>query len=131
MVVDLETVTQMSRNVLYHCAKTPWFRLISWCENFVERQSFCLALANLPETMRKQCLSTKFPHQQIRWHYGVLTQCIHCTKIYAFITGGSCFKQTLPKYPNRRLNAFYSQVLIARKSCSDKNAPENHNVKQN
>ena len=25
-----------------------------------------------PETMRKLCLSTKFPHQEIRWNYGIL-----------------------------------------------------------
>ena len=26
----------------------------------------------LPETMRKLCFSTKFPHQEIRWNYGIL-----------------------------------------------------------
>ena len=26
----------------------------------------------LPETMRKLYLSTKFPHQEIRWNYGIL-----------------------------------------------------------
>ena len=25
----------------------------------------------LPETMRKLCPSTKFPHQEIRWNYGI------------------------------------------------------------
>ena len=24
-----------------------------------------------PETMRKLCLSTKFPHQEISWNYGI------------------------------------------------------------
>ena len=27
--------------------------------------------AKSPETMRKLCLSTKFPHQEIRWNYGI------------------------------------------------------------
>ena len=26
---------------------------------------------DLPETMRKLCLSTKLPHQEIRWNYGI------------------------------------------------------------
>ena len=26
---------------------------------------------NPPETMRKLCLSTKFPHHEIRWNYGI------------------------------------------------------------
>ena len=25
-----------------------------------------------PETMRKLCLSAKFPYQEIRWNYGIL-----------------------------------------------------------
>ena len=29
----------------------------------MERHSFRIALVDLPETMRKLCLSTKFPHQ--------------------------------------------------------------------
>ena len=41
------------------------FQLISWCGNFVERHSFRIVLGDLPNTMRKLCLSTKFPHQKI------------------------------------------------------------------
>ena len=29
-------------------------------------------LGESPETMRKLCLSAKFPHQEIRWNYGIL-----------------------------------------------------------
>ena len=48
--------------------KIPSFYLISWCRNFVERHSFRIVS---PKTMRKLCLSTKFPHQKIRWNYGL------------------------------------------------------------
>ena len=36
--------------------------------NFVRNRS----IGESPETMRKLCLSTKFPHQEIRWNYGIL-----------------------------------------------------------
>ena len=52
--------------------KIPKFHLISWCGNFVERQSFHIASGESLETMRKLYLSTKFPHQDIRWNYGTL-----------------------------------------------------------
>ena len=44
---------------------------ICWCGNFVERCSFRLVSGDLPETLRKLCLSTKFSHQEIRWNYGI------------------------------------------------------------
>ena len=46
--------------------KIPEFHLISWCENFVERHSFRIDSGESPETMRKLCLSTKFPRHEIR-----------------------------------------------------------------
>ena len=52
--------------------KIPWFHLISWCGNFVERNSFRIVSGDSPETMWKLCLSTKFSHQEIRWNYGIL-----------------------------------------------------------
>ena len=59
--------------VLFHSLrKTPYFHLISWCENFVEKYSFRIVSGESPETMRKLCLSTKFPHQKIRWNYSIL-----------------------------------------------------------
>ena len=39
--------------------------------NFVERRSL-LWKSDTPETMQKLCLSTKFPHQEIRWNYRIL-----------------------------------------------------------
>ena len=39
--------------------------LISWCENFVESET--LKTSELKrETLRKPCVSTKFPHHEIR-----------------------------------------------------------------
>ena len=52
--------------------KIPWFHLISWCGNFVERHSFHIILGDSPETMRKLCLSAKFSNQEIRWNYSIL-----------------------------------------------------------
>ena len=31
-----------------------------------------MVLGDSPETMRKLCISTKFPHQEIRWNFGIL-----------------------------------------------------------
>ena len=45
--------------------------LISWCGNFVKRHSFRIVPCKSLETMRKLCLSTKLPHQEIRWNYGI------------------------------------------------------------
>ena len=50
----------------------PLFHLISWCGNFVERHSFRVASSDLPETIRKLCLSTKFPDHEIRWNNDIL-----------------------------------------------------------
>ena len=34
--------------------------------------SFHMVSADSPETMQKLCLSTEFPHQEIRWNYDIL-----------------------------------------------------------
>ena len=52
--------------------KIPYFHLISWCGSFVERHSFRIDSGESPETVRKLCLSTKCPQQEIRWNYGIL-----------------------------------------------------------
>ena len=46
--------------------KIPWFHLISWRGHFAERYSFLIVSGDSPKT------STKFPHQEIRWNYGIL-----------------------------------------------------------
>ena len=43
-----------------------YFHLIFQCGNFVERHSFRIVQSESLETMRKLCLSTKFPRQKIR-----------------------------------------------------------------
>ena len=39
---------------------------------FCGKAQFPYSLGESPETMRKLCLSTKIPHQEIRWNYGIL-----------------------------------------------------------
>ena len=46
--------------------KMRWSHLISWTWIFMESHSFRIVSGESPETMRKLCLSTKFPHQEIR-----------------------------------------------------------------
>ena len=49
--------------------KIPEFHIISWYENFVERRIFRSVSRESSKTLRKMCLSAKFPHQEIRWNY--------------------------------------------------------------
>ena len=50
------------KNTLYRISK---FQLISWSGYFTERYSFRRVSGESPETLRRLCLSTKFPHQEI------------------------------------------------------------------
>ena len=61
-----------ARSSLDPLRKILLFHLISWSGNFVERHSFRRVSGKSPETLRKLCFSTKFPHQEIRWNYGIL-----------------------------------------------------------
>ena len=56
---------------LTHCVKYRNLTLISWCGNFVERHLFRRVSGKSTETLRKLRLSTKFPHQEIRWNFGI------------------------------------------------------------
>ena len=47
-----EPLLQIKRNVIT-LHKIPEFDLISWCENVLERYSFCRVLGKSPETLRK------------------------------------------------------------------------------
>ena len=49
------------------------FHLILLCGNFVEGHSFRRVSSDCPETLRKLCLSKKFPYQEIRWNFDVLS----------------------------------------------------------
>ena len=52
--------------------KIPEFHLIFWSGNFVERHRFIRVSGDLPKTLRKLCLSAKFPPQEIRWNLNIL-----------------------------------------------------------
>lgn len=45
--------------------KIPEFYLISCCGYLAERHSVRIVSGNLPESLRKLCLSTKFKHREI------------------------------------------------------------------
>ena len=65
----------------WHCVK--YLRnFLVW--KFAERRSFRKVSGNLPKTMRKLCLSTKFPHQKIGWNYGILHRVGCCTQQSTF-----------------------------------------------
>ena len=40
---------------------------------------------SFPETMRKLCLSTKFPHQKIRWNYGIFRSALMNLRYFSYI----------------------------------------------
>ena len=64
-----------SENVVFSNLKSKSFttakNIISWCGNFVERNNFRIISGESPETTQKLFLSSKFPHQEIRWNYGI------------------------------------------------------------
>ena len=55
----------------------PWFRLIFWCGNSVETRKFRRVLGEslFPQNSR---VSTKFPHQEIRWNFGIWSSLAYC-----------------------------------------------------
>ena len=65
MIINCNDV-EICFTLLCALQKIPWFDLISWCGNFAERHSFRIVSGELPETMQKLCLPTKFPHQEIK-----------------------------------------------------------------
>ena len=50
----------------------PKFQLIYWCGNFVETRSLRRVSGEPSKTLWKQCVSTEFPLQEVRWNYGIL-----------------------------------------------------------
>ena len=59
-----------------HCVKYRNFTQFFGVEILWEGIVSALSRAIPPETMKNMCLSKKFPHQKIRWNYGIL-----CNKI--------------------------------------------------
>ena len=52
--------------------KVSQFQQTCRCGKFVETHSFQKCLNESPETLRKLFVSTKLPHQEIRWNLGIL-----------------------------------------------------------
>ena len=63
----------------------------------------------LPETMRKLCLSTKFPHQEIRWNYGILRSDSYFT-FSQFMELGAISQITFPAIRNTSLHKISENV---------------------
>ena len=59
------------KKLTMNCFTQFLYNVTCWFGNFVESHSFRIVSGNSTETMRKVCLSTKFPHQEIRWNYGI------------------------------------------------------------
>ena len=70
--VNYSVLTSNVLRYACHTAKntviSPNFLVWKFCGKAQFRES--------PETMQKQCLSTKFPHQNIRWNYSILRSVI-------------------------------------------------------
>ena len=54
----------------------------------MKRRSFCIDSGDLPETMGRLCISTKVPHQEIRWNYSILRAVVNnvCGQIFVHIS---------------------------------------------
>ena len=83
MFASIHSVVMKSLIVLGITAKNTAMHLISLCGNFVERHSFSIVSGKSPETMRKLCLPTKFPHQEISRLFKSL-KCLKSLKFTVF-----------------------------------------------
>ena len=52
-------------------SKPKWVVLTILTEKLIWDLKWSIESSESSETMRKLCLSTKFPHQEIRWSYGI------------------------------------------------------------
>ena len=57
---------------------------------FCGKAQFPYSLGESPETLRKLCLSTKIPHQEIRWNYGILRS--YFNRIFFFFQNNHSIK---------------------------------------
>ena len=64
------------------------FHLISWCENFVESHSL---RRETPKTLQKLNVSTKFPHQEISWNFGISCKLHFSLSSLISKDGDTCF----------------------------------------
>ena len=70
------------------------------------------ALDNSLKTMRKVCISTKSPHQKIRWNYGILRDVLHGIINVIMRTLSSRFKQY---FEGVDLNPSHAPVITTQK----------------
>ena len=70
--VIFQNQENVNRPYLITLDKILQFHLISWRGNFVEAHNFRRILVESPDTLRKLSISTKFPHQEITWNFGIL-----------------------------------------------------------
>ena len=113
--------------------KIPEFNLISWRENFMKRHNFRRVSGKSTETVRKLYLSTKCPHQEIRWNYGILhsvrtlknknqaAAILHCPyQIFALIKSHSplAIDKSNPKYINDKSDTIDSESILHHKKFS-------------
>ena len=60
-----------SKSCLMSLRKIPNIHLICWWGNFVETHNFLMESGKWSKTLQKPCISTKIPHQEVRWNYGI------------------------------------------------------------
>ena len=75
---NFEKFEGIAQNFIHYTAKNIVISPNFLCGNFVERHIFRIVSGDSPETMRELCLSTKFPHQEIRCNYGIFCSAISC-----------------------------------------------------
>ena len=63
-----------------HYVKDSNFTKNSWCGKFLERYSFHKISGESPETLRKLCLSPKFPHKELRWKFDIFRSESYCRR---------------------------------------------------
>ena len=67
-------ISSLTTHIILNTVISPNFLLWTFCE----RHSFPRVSGDSPKTLRKLCLSAKFPHQEIRWNYGILRSVSFC-----------------------------------------------------
>ena len=80
----------------------------------MERHSFRIVSDwNGTETMWKLCLYTKFPHQEIRWNYGIFTSVIYLELIKMQVEAAIESLKFFREFPEKIRIVFYSFSKIA------------------
>ena len=111
--------------------------------NFVERNSFHIVSGDSLEAMRKLFLSTKFPHQEIKWNYVFFCSAIELSEERIFISENHadinqlrcttyCQKrvkvETLPPYQNFLRQHMKIYVWQKLENFVSQDSPVNHGL---